>query len=218
MLQCLQESAWFFSNKCWISSYAFSLQFLRKPVNKAARQMSYSVKVVDYNPQWAGIFARERDLILSKISDHFVEFEHIGSTAVPGQRAKPVVDMMVAVHSLGELDAFLPRLAHLGYQLIETGMRDRYFLRKEDEGCKQIFHLHIVELSTWTERNERLMRDYLREHPAAVKAYGELKTNLANIYSKDSLAYTKAKTSFIQGIVDKARDSLGLAQVSVWED
>jgi GrpB-like predicted nucleotidyltransferase (UPF0157 family) len=57
-------------------------------------------------------------------------------------------------------------------------------------------HLHIVEFATWTERNERLLRDYLRAHPEAAQAYGELKMHLAVEYSQDGLAYTKAKTAF----------------------
>lgn len=94
---------------------------------------------------------------------------------------------------------------------------NRHFLSKQDRSG-QTFHLHIVELSTWDERNERLMRDYLFEHPQEVKAYGELKDELANTYAEDSLAYTKAKTRFIQNIVDKARDKLGLPRIDVWKD
>lgn len=177
---------------------------------------SDDVEIVDYNPQWAEIYLAERDGLLTRTEKHFIEVEHVGSTAVPGQRAKPIIDMMAAVNSLNELDTFLPQLCNYGYQLIETGMHNRHFLRKQGESS-QTFHLHIVELSTWDERNERLMRDYLLVHPQEVKAYGALKVELANTYAEGSLAYTKAKTSFIQGIVDKARDELGLAHIDVWE-
>jgi GrpB-like predicted nucleotidyltransferase (UPF0157 family) len=81
-----------------------------------------------------------------------------------------------------------------------------------------MYQLHIVELATWPERNERLMRDYLREHPEAARAYGALKSELALAFVGDSLAYTKAKTAFIQGIVDRARAERGLPVVNVWED
>jgi GrpB-like predicted nucleotidyltransferase (UPF0157 family) len=70
----------------------------------------------------------------------------------------------------------------------------------------------------WPERNERLLRDYLRAHPPAAQAYGELKQQLALTYAHDSLAYTKAKTAFIQSIMDQARDQLGLPRVDVWEE
>ena len=187
-------------------------------MSKATHQLKQSVEIVDYDPRWREIFAAEREVLLDRAGRYFVAFEHIGSTAIPGQRAKPVIDMMAAVRQLDALDTFLPELETLGYHLFETGMRDRYFLRKQDTSSGQTFHLHIVEVSSWDERNEHLMRDYLLEHPKEVEAYGELKNNLAQTYSEDSVTYTEAKTEFMQGIVDKARDRLGLPRVDVWED
>jgi GrpB-like predicted nucleotidyltransferase (UPF0157 family) len=62
------------------------------------------------------------------------------------------------------------------------------------------------------------LRDYLRAHPEAAQAYGELKMHLAVEYSRDGLAYTKAKTAFIQSIIDRARDERGLPRMNVWEE
>jgi GrpB-like predicted nucleotidyltransferase (UPF0157 family) len=62
------------------------------------------------------------------------------------------------------------------------------------------------------------MRDYLMEHPEAAAAYCDLKVRLAEKYIDDSLAYTKAKTGFIQNLVDQARAELGLAPIKVWPD
>src|SRR5262249_17236928 len=103
-----------------------------------------------------------------------------------------------------------------GYRLIETGMQNRLYLRRPSavDDCTA-FHFHIVEQCTWDERHERLMRDYLLAHSDAVAAYAALKIELAR-YAEDSLAYTKAKTSFIQKLVDKARTELGLSPVSAW--
>jgi GrpB-like predicted nucleotidyltransferase (UPF0157 family) len=176
--------------------------------------LKMNVEVVAYNPNWPAIYKVERDILLAATSQ-FVELEHVGSTAVPGQAAKPVIDMMAAVKSLQ--DVVLETLTKLNYHLIETEMCNRLFLRKHArEG--QLFHLHIVEHDTWHERNERLMRDYLLAHPEAVQAYGDLKVQLAQQYSEDSLLYTKAKTEFIQGVMNKARDALGLPRGNVWED
>jgi len=186
-------------------------------MTNARKLNSHDVEIVDYNPQWTEIFSAERDVLLAITKEHFIALEHVGSTAIPGQRAKPIIDMMAAVHSLNELDTFLPELSNYGYQLIETDMPNRHLLRRQ-VGSSQTFHLHIVELSTWDECNERLMRDYLLKNPQEVKAYGELKDELANTYAEDSLTYTKAKTRFIQSVVDKARDELGLPRIDVWED
>ncbi len=102
---------------------------------------------------------------------------------------------MAAVERLDNLGDLLMTLNTLEYHVFDTGMKNRLFLRKEKDG--QVFHLHIVEASTWAERKERLLRDYLLAHPEAVKAYGELKDKLAINYKDDSLAYTEAKTAFI---------------------
>jgi GrpB-like predicted nucleotidyltransferase (UPF0157 family) len=173
-----------------------------------------NVEVVAYHPTWPAIYKAERDVLLA-VTSQFIELEHVGSTAVPGQVAKPVIDVMAAVLSLQ--DVVLETLTELDYHLIETGMRNRLFLRKRARDG-QVFHLHIVEHDTWHERNERLMRDYLLTHPEAVQAYGDLKVQLAQQYPEDSLLYTKAKTEFIQEVMDKARDALGLPRVNVWED
>ena len=185
-------------------------------MEKVPELKPHPVTVVDYDPQWPIIYAAEQVLLLSRTGSHFTELEHIGSTAVPGQRAKPIIDMMAAIHSLDELSAFQPGLEFLGYGLFDTGMCNRYFFRRQD-ASGQVFHLHIVELSTWSERKERLLRDYLLEHPEAVKAYGEVKTELAQTHPEDSHAYTEAKTDFIQSVINKARAERGLPPIDVWE-
>ena len=176
------------------------------------------VTIVDYDPRWPGQFATERDLLTQHVSPPFIDHEHIGSTAVPNQRAKPIIDMMASVAKLPDADSMIPQLAQLGYVVVETGMKNRYLLRKPAAGARPAFHLHIVAKDTWAERKERLMRDYLREHPGAVTAYGQLKARLAIELGEDSAAYTRAKTDFIQELIDRARDARGLPRIDVWND
>ena len=185
-------------------------------MSEAADQLRQNVKVVDYDPRWRELFSAERDTLLASVHS-FIELEHIGSTAVPGQRAKPIIDIMTAVHSLDELEAFLPQLQAHGYHLIDADMPRRHFLRRQDPSG-QIYHLHIVEHTAWDDRKERLMRDYLLKYPEAVQAYGDLKSELAKTYAEDSVAYTEAKTDFIQNLMDKARAELGLPPIDVWEE
>ena len=177
-----------------------------------------NVEVVAYDLCWPAIYATERDLLVAASNGQFGTLEHIGSTAVPHQHAQPIIDMMAAVRSLQDSRSLVESLHTLGYHVVETGMRNRLFLRKRASQNGQVFHLHIVEHATWDERKERLMRDYLQAHPEAVQAYSELKAQLATTYTHDSLAYTKAKTAFIQGIIDEARAAQGLPSIDVWED
>lgn len=181
------------------------------------QELRQHVDVVDYNPEWASIYEAEQALLRKVVGQPFVKIEHIGSTAIPNQHAKPIIDMMVATQTLDDLDNYLPALNDIGYQLIEAGMRERFFLRRSD-AKGQVFHLHIVALDTWDERKERLMRDYLLKNPEAVKAYGDLKHKLALQYADDSIEYTKAKTAFIQEIVNKARAEHNLPPIDVWNE
>lgn len=187
---------------------------MAEPSNQAAE----TIRVVAYDPSWPHLYAREHALILAATAPSFLALEHIGSTAVPGLPAKPTIDMMAAVADLAHGVAALIPLARLGYQCIETGMPKRLFLRKRDLEHERSFHLHIVEEASWNERNERLLRDYLLAHPQAVQAYGQLKQQLAAELAYDGLAYTKAKTAFIQSLVDQARNERGLPRVNVWEE
>ena len=85
------------------------------------------VEIAPYDPAWPTRYAAEREMLLSPGGTSILELEHIGSTAVPGLRAKPIIDMMAATPSLEALSALVLRLEAHGYQLIETGMDDRLF-------------------------------------------------------------------------------------------
>jgi len=176
------------------------------------------VFIVDYDKNWAMAFQEERNLILSTCKSFVLEIEHIGSTAIPNQKAKPIVDMMMAVDSLESVKALLEQLDRIEYQIVETGMKDRIFLRKHSDAENiQFFHLHIVEKSSWKNRSERILRNYLCKHSNAVEEYGKLKERLAKQFSDEVLAYTKSKTEFIQNLMNNACDDLRMPRVDVWE-
>jgi len=176
------------------------------------------VEVVAYNPAWPAIFEAERTHLQSNVVPPFLDLEHIGSTAVLGQRAKPIIDMLAAVESLTISSLLVDQLAALNYRLVETDMKGRLLFRKPASEAHPSFHLHIVEWRTWNDRKERLMRDYLRKHPDTVLSYGRLKDRLATTFAENSLAYTRAKTDFLQEIMDRACDERGIPRIDVWKD
>ena len=174
--------------------------------------------VVPYDLLWPEIYQEESKAVLSVCGKDILEIEHIGSTAVPNLTAKPIIDMMVAVENIDSTIKLLNFLNGLGYQIVETGMRERIFLRKQVSVFSIPFHLHIVEMSSWENRKERVMRDYLQANSNDAIEYGELKVKLATKYCGDTLAYTKGKTEFIQNLMDKACDEMGMARIDVWND
>jgi GrpB-like predicted nucleotidyltransferase (UPF0157 family) len=175
-----------------------------------------AVTIVDYDPVWPDSFAHHRDTILAVDNGWVVHIEHFGSTAVPGLAAKPIIDIVVAVKDV-DTDgvALMAAVGPLGYEFFDAGMPGRVLMTRDEHGVRAQ-HLHIVPLSRWDLMKERLMRDWLRTHPADRDRYAALKRDIAAT-AADGDAYTRAKTTFVQEIVDAARAARGLPSVSVWE-
>jgi GrpB-like predicted nucleotidyltransferase (UPF0157 family) len=118
--------------------------------------------------------------------------------------------------SLGVFDAAENALAGLGYRRLDTRMPGRLFYYRDEDG-QRANQLHVVPADTWDARNERLLLDHLRSHPADARRYAELKQRLTAEHT-DGTEYTKAKTELIQELTDRARADRGLPPVPVWEE
>jgi GrpB-like predicted nucleotidyltransferase (UPF0157 family) len=173
------------------------------------------IEVLEYDPAWPARAAAARAELASRLPGLFAAIEHIGSTSVPGLAAKPVIDLMAAA-SLAQVTGHDETLGEIGYQRYDTGMSGRLFYLRDQHG-RRACHLHVVPVDTWPTRNERLLRDYLRGHPADLARYAELKRRLA-AGRADSAGYTRAKTELIQELTDRARTEVGLDPVPVWEE
>jgi GrpB-like predicted nucleotidyltransferase (UPF0157 family) len=161
------------------------------------------LRIVDYDPGWPAEFERERKRLIQALGDLVVAVEHIGSTAVPGLAAKPIIDIAVAVRDLGHADECTPIIEDLGYQRHPAGdFEGRLFFRCLAGGVPT-HHLSVTERSTDFWRDHLLFRDYLRQHPDAARTYGDLKKRLAAEYGSDRAGYTYAKTSFIEKVVGR---------------
>lgn len=179
-------------------------------------QNHYRVNIVPYNVNWPLEFEKEKQRLLEMPDSHFVAIEHTGSTSVPNQAAKPIIDMYAGVPNLLDVEVYVGLLRNSDYFYVETGMTGRHLFAKEIAGVRT-HHLHILPIEGFYERKELLFRDYLREHPDLVKEYGELKHALAKQYHSDPDGYTRAKTAFIQRVDDLARIERGLPLINVWD-
>jgi len=163
--------------------------------------------VVDYDPRWPLMYEEERTRILQAVGQDLVAIEHVGSTAVPGLAAKPIIDIMPGVRSLADAAHCIAPLRQLGYDSVpehEALIPERRFSRKGWRGAAT-HHLHVVEVTSAFWERHILFRDYLRAHPDAAAAYAALKRDLAARYRDDRDRYTDAKTSSIQAIEERAR-------------
>jgi len=174
------------------------------------------VTIADPDEGWAQTGRSTCALLAARLPDLLLEVEHVGSTSVPGLAAKPVIDLMASVDDLDAAHSAAPQLAELGFRLVPTDMPERLFLQRFDPDGTA-FHLHIVPADTWPTRNERLLRDHLRAHPADRDRYAALKRELMDRLGPGE-EYTRGKTALIQELTDQARAARGLPSVPVWEE
>lgn len=172
--------------------------------------MSEPVYVVPYDPKWPSHFTLERSRVETVLGYWAQAIEHVGSTAVPGLDAKPVIDLMVGVRDVRNADRCIRPLEGIGYSYwTENPNPDRaLFVKFVDAGRTSRTHnLHVVENSgdLW---NDRLVfRDCLRAHPETAREYAQLKYDLADRFRNDREAYTEAKTGFVSTVVEWAKAS-----------
>jgi GrpB-like predicted nucleotidyltransferase (UPF0157 family) len=160
------------------------------------------IDIKDYDPEWPNAFELEKSRIMKKLGELVLEIQHIGSTAVPGISAKPIIDILIAVRDMGRAMECAIKLADLGYELIQSEDDvERLFLFR---GMPRTHHIHIVEHGSETHRKHVVFRDYLREHADTRNEYDRLKRALAARYRTDRKSYVDSKTDFVERVVEKA--------------
>lgn len=160
------------------------------------------VKPVDHDPGWALEFARERDRILQVLEVPPVAIEHIGSTAIPGLRAKPTIDIMIGVADLDHARGWITPLAALGYRYLpeyEVVVPGRRLFRKGSHG-KGTHCLHVYQPDDPNWAHVLRLRTYLLRHPEAVRAFAALKEELVHRHPADPFAYGEGKREFLETI------------------
>jgi putative glutamine amidotransferase len=158
------------------------------------------------HPDWPARFQREAAAIRSNLGDQVIRVEHVGSTAVPGLAAKPVVDIQVSVKSMVPRSAYADALIGLGYRwAMDPWSTEHEFFSKE-AGEERAFHVHVCPDGSEWERRHIAFRDWLRGNPEDAARYERLKRELAERHPRDIYGYAGAKTSFIQAIQDRAMD------------
>ena len=165
--------------------------------------MSDSIELHPADPAWPAAFAAERSRILPLFAVPPLLIEHMGSTAIPGLPAKPVIDILVLVEDLRSGRAAIPALEALGYAYwADNPDKGKLFLVKGlPPAPRRTHHLHILDDADEV-RRRLLFRDHLRTHPEVRDAYLALKQDLAALYSDDREAYTNAKSDFIDSVVN----------------
>ena len=169
------------------------------------RNITEEVTLVPYDPAWPQMFEAERKNIEAALGDWVIEIHHIGSTAIPGLAAKPVIDIMIAVRQLEDAIECIGSLGDLGYAFIDHPQNtDRRFFRK---GVPRTHHVHIVAQGNAELRDHLAFRDALRSNPAWRDQYAALKIDLAERHRNDRAQYTVSKTEFVRRVLSTIKST-----------
>lgn len=163
------------------------------------------VQVVPFDPVWARIYKVEAHLLRSAVDRPDVEVHHIGSTAIPGIFAKPIIDILLVVPDLEMIDARMKKIVMLGYEAMgEYGIPARRYFRKNSSSRVRTHRIYsFVRGSAGTKRH-LAFRDYMNSHREAAEAYGSLKLHLASRFPNDIEAYMAGKDAFVKQHEDLA--------------
>jgi len=163
------------------------------------------IVIVPYDSRWPEEFREIGSHLRKALGRVAIRIDHVGSTAVAGLDAKPVIDIQVAVAELTPEEPFRVPLEGLGYRFHADNVdrSKRFFLGPE--GLRPV-HLHVRELGSFDERLNLLFRDYLRSHRDVAAEYARVKRELANTFRTDREGYVRAKEPTVWSILRAAHD------------
>lgn len=161
------------------------------------------VELAPYSAEWPQRFEQLSRSFRSALGDVAIRIDHIGSTAVAGLAAKPIIDIQISVQDFEPLHAYRVPLQQLGYvfRANNTERTKRYF--REPPGTRRT-HIHVRRAGSWAKQFALLFRDYLRAHADDAQRYDVRKSELAERYRDDRESYSEAKEPFIWEVMGRA--------------
>jgi GrpB-like predicted nucleotidyltransferase (UPF0157 family) len=158
------------------------------------------VELHPHSPQWAAMARAETERLAAELGGLLLKVEHMGSTAIPGIAAKPIIDLMPIARDDSSLDAIEPGMRKLGYEWLgEFGIPGRRYCRKNDPLTgKRKFQLHCFADGASEIARHLAFRDYLRAFPEIAKEYEAEKRRAAALHPDNTLAYNDAKNDWIK--------------------
>jgi len=166
--------------------------------------MEAPIEIVPYDSAWPARFDREANVLRPVLAPWLAgPIVHIGSTAIPGLAAKPVIDIMAGVHTLEQSRPAIAAATAVGYSYAPYQAELEHWFCKPSPAFRT-HHLHLIPVGTPQWLRPMAFRDYLRAHSGIASEYEALKWRLAQEYHADREAYTEAKRPFIDRITDIA--------------
>lgn len=172
------------------------------------------VSLENRHADWAREYEREAGRLSGALGTRVTALEHIGSTAVPGLVAKPVIDLAARAAEHVDVFGLAELIAPLGYEMHRSGPKNHGVYVRADQGTRTHI-LHVFAHESWDACNQRLFRDKLVHDLDARERYGAAKVELAT--EADGAHYTEAKSAIVQELLDEERAARGLPSVRAWD-
>ena len=173
--------------------------------------MRRTIEVIDQTPEWSAVFEKEAAHLAVIFGTELVAIHHIGSTAIPRIKAKPIIDILVVIKHITTIETFNAPMRQLGYrprgECLDNpipGTPGRFYFSKDTEGMRT-HQVHVCQEGHADIVDKLAFRDYLRAHREEAQAYSRLKERLAAEHRHDIVAYIQGKDAFIQGMIAQAR-------------
>jgi GrpB-like predicted nucleotidyltransferase (UPF0157 family) len=165
------------------------------------------VELVDYDDNWPMQAEHEiKKLYQILPNQHIIDIQHVGSTAIPGMTAKPIIDILIAVDKLDVIKPIAIDILQSDeyvYWAENPDLTRMFFVKGMPPfGVKRTHHIHIVEMDSKHWLGKKFFRDYLTAHPEKAREYAQLKIDLAKKYKYDREQYTQAKSEFVTMILE----------------
>ena len=165
-----------------------------------------TVRLMPHDRKWKLIFERERKRLAKKLRGLVIDIQHVGSTAIVGIPAKPIIDISMGVPNMRSAKKLVKLLTPLGYKLRpEFGGSNTQLLFVRGPERRRTHYLHVMKYNGKMWKNDVLFRDHLRGNRSLARTYAALKKKLAKRYADDRASYTARKSKFILATIKKAR-------------
>ncbi|MBI9046581.1 MAG: GrpB family protein [Anaerolineaceae bacterium] len=163
------------------------------------------VELLPSDSLWIKAYSIEAENLKNFFGNELLEIHHIGSTAIPGILAKPIIDIMPVVKDIDIIDSLNIQMEAVGYFAKgEYGIPGRRYFFKGGLNHRT-HHVHVFPIRHLEIERHLNFRDYLREHPSDAKAYSDLKEKLAIDFRKSPEKYSEGKTALIRELDEKAK-------------
>ncbi len=159
-----------------------------------------AVRIVDYDAAWPSSAEAELRRIAAQLPTVAVRLEHVGSTAVPGLAAKPVLDLQLSVGTIRQRGRYTARLEALGYVFVADPQSPGYHLFAMPRERPRTHHLHVCEAGSDDEFRHLAFRDFLRAHGDEAASYADLKRQIIARHPLDRLAYIEGKDAYVTAL------------------